>query len=80
MLKNVGAMTHALSLSKEVDTMAVVNQPICLKTFKMQVFFFKIRDELNSPTTPNLKLWTGHRGKWECVTSEIAGRMYRVIS
>ncbi|XP_028400937.1 endonuclease/exonuclease/phosphatase family domain-containing protein 1-like [Dendronephthya gigantea] len=36
-----------------------------------------IRDELNNPTTPNLKRWTGHRGKWECVTSEVAGRMYR---
>ena len=43
-------------------------------------FCSKIRDELNNPTTPNLKLWTGHRGKWECVTSEIAGRMYRVMS
>ena len=36
-----------------------------------------LRDELNKPTTPNGKRWEGHRGQWECVTSEVAGRMYR---
>mgnify|MGYP002803453773 CR=1 FL=1 len=37
-----------------------------------------LRDELNNPTTPNGKHWKGNRGQWECVTSEVAGRMYRV--
>ncbi|XP_064598935.1 endonuclease/exonuclease/phosphatase family domain-containing protein 1-like [Liolophura sinensis] len=37
----------------------------------------KICDELNYPVLPNVKRWSGHRGSWDCVTSEPAGRMFR---
>ncbi|XP_070574291.1 endonuclease/exonuclease/phosphatase family domain-containing protein 1-like [Ptychodera flava] len=32
-------------------------------------------NELNRPTLPNVVEWKGHRGRWECQVSEVAGRI-----
>ncbi|XP_076448703.1 endonuclease/exonuclease/phosphatase family domain-containing protein 1-like [Babylonia areolata] len=37
----------------------------------------EICQELNEPTLPNVKKWGGHRGRWKCAVSEVAGRMFR---
>ncbi|XP_055891555.1 endonuclease/exonuclease/phosphatase family domain-containing protein 1-like [Biomphalaria glabrata] len=37
----------------------------------------EICQELNSPTLPNVKKWSGRRGQWACVVSEATGRMHQ---
>ncbi|KAL8592998.1 hypothetical protein ACOMHN_017928 [Nucella lapillus] len=37
----------------------------------------EICQELNEPTLPNVKKWSGQRGRWKCAVSEVAGRMYK---
>ncbi|XP_035828807.1 endonuclease/exonuclease/phosphatase family domain-containing protein 1 [Aplysia californica] len=37
----------------------------------------EIVQELNHPTLPNVKKWSGRRGKWACVVSKAAGRMFQ---
>lgn len=44
----------------------------------IQILSLQICDELNNPTVPRVKSWTGKRGAWKCVVSKSTGRMYRV--
>ncbi|KAK7114022.1 endonuclease/exonuclease/phosphatase family domain-containing protein 1-like [Littorina saxatilis] len=39
----------------------------------------EICQELNQPTLPNVRRWSGQRGKWKCAVSQVAGRMYRSV-
>ncbi|KAK3726776.1 hypothetical protein QZH41_010429 [Actinostola sp. cb2023] len=64
----------------EVICRTILENGVSLAVFQEigdETAIYKIKEELNHPTIKGLKKLKKHRGTWECVTSDVAGPMFR---
>ncbi|XP_064640427.1 endonuclease/exonuclease/phosphatase family domain-containing protein 1-like [Lineus longissimus] len=64
----------------EVVCMTVLENGLSLVAFQEladKEALEKVCAELNHPSLPKMKRWSGHRGSWKCAVSDATGRMYQ---